>query len=236
MLQRESARSWELPKSTRGASSFSWSSLTLQKKNRSLIWGCSRSKPPKKKHGMKFAWALALYYIIYLQPFAKHQNPWIFTYQSCRFWAGHNSAVQHPFAKSIQGLSWIIQSHLAVLKPHGFYSRASRTWYEKNRHEISGFSGYKSSTWRARAKLPNFFCCFPSNMIRMTTASSSWTRLPAVSNPSSGEAVNNVQPRSRGKFQLSFRPTTRCSTASSSCNCSFQHDVFHVFFSRFLSS
>lgn len=40
-----------------------------------------------------------------------------------------------------------------------------------------------------------------------------------------------------GRFQLSFRPTTRCSTASSSCNCSWSSRCFHVFFFRdFLSS
>jgi len=66
-----------------------------------------------------------------------------------------------------------------VLKWYGFYSTTTWDMYEKKSPLNFGGFGIKIFHLEGTGKSPlNFFLLNPSNMIRMTTASSSWTRLP----------------------------------------------------------
>lgn len=151
--------------------------------------------------------------------------------------SGFGLVIIQPFntPRKVNPRSFMDDRSRLVLKGKPFYSRASRTWYEKKSPWNFGVFGIQIFHLEGTGKTPQFFLLLnPSNMIRMTTASSSWTRLPTVSNPSWGEAVEKRSvAKPGGKFQLSFRPTTRCSTASSSCNCSWSSRCFHCFFSWF---
>lgn len=112
-----------------------------------------------------------------------------------------------------------------MLKWYGFYSTTTWDMYEKKSPLNFGGFGIKIFHLEGTGKSPLiFFCWTPATWYEWPPHRAHGHDYLGHSSGSSGSC------EAWGKFQLSFRPTTRCSTASSSCNCSWSSRCFHGFF------